>query len=92
MRLFVYGGLFGVLMAVAVAASGPLSEMQKLKAENYLLKRRLLTTECQSGIQQLEAERTKLETDFIAAQGCETGWNWDTLACAKPVEVPEEKK
>lgn len=78
---------FGGLLALA---HGSLSDVQKLKAENYLLKRRLLTAECQSGIQQLESERTKLEADFIAVQSCETGWNWDTLTCAKPAEAPEK--
>lgn len=86
MGCFSAGACIAVLSfaGLLALANGSLSDVQKLKAENYLLKRRLLTAECQSGIQQLEAERTKLEADFIAAQSCETGWNWDTLTCAKP--------
>ena len=96
------GMVIASVFAVAFGRESSLSDVQKLKAENYLLKRRLLTSECQAGIQQLEAERMKLEADFITTEKCEAGWNWDTLGCAKLMpstpegtttsDKPEEQK
>jgi len=78
-----------------------LTELQRTKAENFLLKAQNLNLQKQSVEQQLQAaqatldkDRLALEAEFVAALKCPGGWDWQTMGCkpTAPPAAPPAKK
>lgn len=86
--------------SVVVAQDAPkLSEVQILKAQVFALRAQNLGLQKQSVESQIKQaedaltkERGELEAEFVKTMKCAAGWDWPTMACAKPPEKPEPVK
>lgn len=81
------------------AAPAALTELQKTKAENFLLKatnlnlqKQSVEAQLQTAQAELEKTRLALEAEFIDTLKCKDGWDWQKVACKAPEKPPEPAK